>query len=186
MLATLAVGGGIALSVASLYSRVRYKKSLPLVDRLYTPDTDGIIGDDDTRTKTSLAEINLSEEEVIREVLIIGLTGATAMIHVTLGAPIFVLNGIGYAGLLGLHYLVPPKETYRQYTRSALFGYTGVTVIGYFIVNGAGGFTNSIGIADKLIELGLLAVLWQDQPASSPESQVETYPQIPVTVDIHE
>ncbi len=184
MLGTLVIGSGIALSVASLYSRVRYKRNLPLVDRLYAPGTTVVRVDDDTNIEASLAVINLSEAEVIREVLVIGLTGATAIIHLTLGAPIFVLNGIGFAGLLGLHYLVPPKETYRQYTRSALFGYTSVIVVGYFIVNGAGGFVNSIRIANKLIELGLLAVLWQDQQESRIERQVDTYQQVPIAVDV--
>lgn len=184
MLGTLVIGSGVALSVASLYNRVRYKRNLPLVDRLYSPGTTVVRVDDITSAETSLALINLSEEEITREVLIIGLTSATAIIHLTLGAPIFVLNGIGYAGLLGLHYLVPPKEAYRQYTRSALFGYTGVTVVGYFIVNGAGGFMNSIGIANKLLELGLLAVLWQDQQESRIEGQVDTYQQVPIAVDV--
>lgn len=181
MLAALAIGSGIALSAASLCSRVLYKKDLPLVHQLYGSSRDSVIdGSGNNVQATARAMFEYSGEDKTREVLVISLTSATAILHLTLGTQLFVLNGVGYAGLLALHYLVPQKEIYRQYTRSALFGYTGVTVVGYFILNGVGSFTNPIGIANKLIELGLLAVLWQDQQEASGQSQVAMYQQIPV------
>lgn len=98
-----------------------------------------------------------------RRVAIVAFTGATAALHLSLGTPIFVLNGLGYLALLGVHFAVPDRESYRTYTRDALFGYTGVTVIGYFAMRGAAGFADPTGIASKLIELGLMSALWQDR-----------------------
>lgn len=182
MLAALAIGSGIALSAASLCSRVLYKRDLPLVDQLYGSQSNIAIEADSPDASTALTRFEYTEEDKLREVLVISLTSATAILHLTLGTKLFVLNGVGYAGLLALHYLAPQSETYRQYTRSALFGYTGVTTLGYFIVNGVGSFTNPVGIANKLIELGLLAVLWQDQKEASRSAQVETVQQIPIAV----
>lgn len=98
-----------------------------------------------------------------RQVAIIALTGATATIHIALGTPLFILNGVGYLALLGAHLAVPDRESYRTYTRNALLGYTGVTVIGYFALQGVAGFTDPLGVLNKLIELGLLNVLWEDR-----------------------
>jgi hypothetical protein len=176
MLATIAVGGGIALAGASLYQRVARRKPVPLIDALYdrwgwtAPAADQMPDRADARAEIT-AEVTgapaampatPSNAEITREVLIISLTSATAIMHLALGTPLFVLNGMGYAGLLAAHYLAPPQETYRQYTRGALFGYTGFTVVAYFAVRGAAGFTSPVGVANKLIELGLLSVLWQD------------------------
>lgn len=161
MLATFAIGSGIALAGASLYQRVTRRKPLPWLDPLYerweltTPAV--------TKAEDGTVELAApTNAEITRDVLIISLTGATAIIHLTLGTPLFILNGVGYAGLLAAHYLVPQDETYRQYTRGALFGYTGFTVAAYFVLRGAGGLVDTVGIVNKLIELGLLAVLWQD------------------------
>ncbi len=98
-----------------------------------------------------------------RQVAIVALTGATAAIHIGLGSQLFVLNGLGYLALLGAHFSVPDRESYRTYTRDALLGYTGVTVIGYFALRGIAGFADPTGVLNKLIELGLLRVLWVDR-----------------------
>jgi len=140
MLSALAIGGGIALSAASLCSRVLYKRDLPLVEQLYRSDSKIPIKVSDSGSTTALTQFEYSEEDKVREVLVMSLTSATAVMHLALGTKLFVLNGVGYAGLLALHHLVPKNEAYRQYTRAALFGYTGVTVTGYFILNGVGSF----------------------------------------------
>lgn len=98
-----------------------------------------------------------------RQVAIVALTGATAAIHIALGGQLFVLNGVGYLSLLCVHLAVPDRESYRTYTRNALLGYTSVTVIGYIAVQGIAGFSDPLGIFNKLIELGLLNVLWEDR-----------------------
>ena len=176
LLAPLAVGGGIALAAGSLYRRIRYRKSLPFLDEVYQGRRPSILsrrGETDAEgaqgevTETSVAIAEMSEAQITRDVLIITLTGTTAIIHLTLGSSLFVLNGVGYAGLLAAHYLVPPRETYRQYTRDALLGYTGFTFVAYFLVNGVpGAFTSVTGVVCKLVELGVLNVLWKDRQAA--------------------
>lgn len=105
----------------------------------------------------------LAEEDAFnRKLLIITLTGATAVIHISLGTQLFVLNGLGYLVLLSTHLAVPERASYRKYTRSALWGYTGVTVVGYFALRGLTGFADATGMLTKLVELGLMGVLWEE------------------------
>ena len=68
--------------------------------------------------------------------------------------------------LLTTHYAVPQRESYRKWTRDGLFGYTGVTIASYFVVRGVAGWVDPLGMTAKLIELGLLRVLWAEQAAS--------------------
>ncbi len=131
-------------------------------------------------TKTELADKSkeqrvriLEEEEVFnRELLIAALTGTTAVIHVYLGGTLFVLNGIGFLAALGAHYAVPQRESYQKWTREGLFGYTGVTVAGYFALKGLAGFASPIGVATKVVELGLMRVLWEDAEAAKKKQVV--------------
>lgn len=102
------------------------------------------------------------EEAFNRDLLITALTGTTAAIHIYLGGTLFVLNGVGFLAALGAHYAVPQRESYQKWTREGLFGYTGVTVAGYFALKGLAGFGSPIGIATKVVELGLMRVLWED------------------------
>lgn len=110
------------------------------------------------------------ESNYNRKVLITTLTGATAVIHIALGGSLFILNGLGFLALLAAHEAVPKRESYRKWTREGLLGYTGFTVLGYMIVKGVQGWVAPIGILTKLIELGLIRVLWVDgQEASNNE-----------------
>ena len=106
------------------------------------------------------------EEKFNRELLIVGLSGATAVIHIYLGGTLFLLNGVGFLAAVGAHYAVPQRESYQKWTREGLFGYTGVTVAGYFALKGLAGFGSPIGLATKLVELGLMRVLWEDGKAA--------------------
>jgi hypothetical protein len=106
------------------------------------------------------------EEQFNRELLIAALTGTTAAIHIYLGGTLFVLNGVGFLAGLAAHYAVPQRESYQKWTREGLFGYTGVTVAGYFALKGLAGFGSPIGIATKVVELGLMRVLWEDGEAA--------------------
>ncbi len=112
------------------------------------------------------ARIIEEEEAFNRELLIAALTGTTAAIHIYLGGTLFVLNGVGYLAALGAHYAVPQRESYQKWTREGLFGYTGVTVAGYFALKGLAGFGSPIGVATKMVELGLMRVLWEDAEAA--------------------
>ena len=91
--------------------------------------------------------------------LIIGLTVATAVIHIVIGGALFILNGLGYLGLLGLMYLpLPALDSVRQYARPILIVYTIVTIIGYFVMN-PDPFGSVLGLIDKAIELALVILL---------------------------
>lgn len=76
---------------------------------------------------------------------IIGLTAATALIHIQFLFPetMFILNGLGYLALLAALYFVPQLAEHRRLVRLVLLGYTAVTVVLW-----------------ALIELALIALLW--------------------------
>lgn len=103
---------------------------------------------------------------------IIVLTILTAIVHLLLGRPIFILNGLGYLGLLGLLFL--PLSFLRPYRKIApwvLMGYAALTIILYFVVQGNRAFGNILGLVTKLDEVILLVLLWLERRrASSPPS----------------
>ena len=90
---------------------------------------------------------------------VIALTIGTAMIHLYLGLqgfPLFILNGLGYLTLLAALTLpIPWISDYRNLTRWVLVGYTTLTIFLWILV----GARNSIGYADKIIEIVLVALL---------------------------
>jgi hypothetical protein len=90
---------------------------------------------------------------------IILLTVATAVIHFSLLFPdvLFILNGLGYLGLLAALYLpIPQLRNYRRLARWVLLGYTALTVILWVIM----GSRILIGYVDKVIEIVLIVLLW--------------------------
>jgi hypothetical protein len=90
---------------------------------------------------------------------VIVLTVGTAMIHLYLGLKgfrLFILNGLGYLTLLAALTLpIPRLSDYRSLTRWVLVGYTTLTIFLWILV----GARNSIGYADKIIEIVLVALL---------------------------
>jgi hypothetical protein len=91
---------------------------------------------------------------------IVGLTLATAYIHLTLGGLMFTLNGLGYVGLAALIVIgaiapVAIVERFSWFPRVALVGYAAMTIAGYLIV----GPYFSLGFIAKGIELALIAAL---------------------------
>jgi hypothetical protein len=91
------------------------------------------------------------------------LTLGTAGIHLYLGLSfgntLFVLNGLGYLGLLAaLQLPVPQLARFRGAARWALVGYTALTIVLYFIDDP--GMT--IGYVDKAIEVALVLLLLAD------------------------
>jgi hypothetical protein len=102
---------------------------------------------------------------------IIILTLLTAAIHVYLNfntgtfsfQPVFTLNALGYLALLALFFKwidVPFLRGREKLLWYAFMGYTALTLVAYFAVNGAAGFANPVGLIDKVVELFLLIALW--------------------------
>lgn len=83
----------------------------------------------------------------------------TAVIHLYLGLqgfPLFVLNGLGYLGLLAALILpIPRISEYRNLVRWVFVGYTALTIFLWILV----GARNSLGYTDKVIEIILVALL---------------------------
>jgi hypothetical protein len=105
---------------------------------------------------------------------IISLTIATAFIHLILsfwfptGQSIFILNGLGYIGLLVLLYgPLPQLASYRQPLRWTLFIYTGVTILLWILI----GQRRAIAYLDKLLEVALIVLLWTEIQQMQKESK---------------
>ena len=106
-----------------------------------------------------------------RQKAIVGLTVATAVIHIilaimsrseTMFLVLFLLNGLGYLALLSGLYFLPSMAGQRSLIRLALMGFTAITVVLYFVFNWPDVWA-PMGIVDKLIEIILIVLLWQDQ-----------------------
>jgi hypothetical protein len=82
---------------------------------------------------------------------IVGLTAATAYIHLGLGGLLFTLNGLGYIGLAGLIVIGAAAPF-------ALMGYTAMTIAGYLIM----GPYFMLGFIAKGIEVALIGLLVLD------------------------
>jgi hypothetical protein len=94
---------------------------------------------------------------------IVGLTLATAYIHLGLGGLLFTLNGLGYAGLAGLIVIaaVAPLaivQRFAWFPRLALIGYAAMTIGGYLVM----GPYFTLGFIAKGIEVALIALLVLD------------------------
>jgi len=94
---------------------------------------------------------------------IVGLTAATAYIHLTLGGLLFTLNGLGYIGLAGLVIIgaVAPVEMVQRFSwfpRVALMGYAAMTIAGYLVM----GPYFTLGWIAKGIEVALIVLLAAD------------------------
>lgn len=96
---------------------------------------------------------------------IAGLAIATAAIHIWLGVSfvdvLFILNGLGFLGLLGVLYLDMPQFTpYRAQAHWVLIGYTTLTIVLYFLLNGD--LTSPVGLVTKVIEIALIILLLRE------------------------
>ena len=85
--------------------------------------------------------------------LVASLGGAPAL---TIMAALFYANAAGYVALTVALYH-PALRRYRRVTRWALIGFTAVTVVAYFAM--IQGHFDALGLADKAIELLLIALL---------------------------
>ena len=87
--------------------------------------------------------------------LVASLGGATAL---TVMAALFYANGAGYVALAAaLYHPHPVLRRHRRAIRWALIGFTAVTVLAYFVL--AQGHVDAVGVADKVIEGLLIALL---------------------------
>ena len=96
--------------------------------------------------------------ETILRIGIIVLTLATALIHLQLAFPdpAFILNGLGYLGLLAALYLpIPPVARYRNLVRWALVGYAALSIVLWIFL----GARTPTGYTVKAIEVALIALL---------------------------
>jgi len=94
---------------------------------------------------------------------IVGLTLATANIHLGLGGLLFTLNAIGYAGLatlivIGAAAPMPIIQRFSWFPRVALIGYTAMTIAGYLAM----GPYFTLGWIAKGIEVVLISLLVVD------------------------
>jgi hypothetical protein len=94
---------------------------------------------------------------------IVALAAATAYIHLTLGGLLFLLNGLGYAGLMGLIVIGalaphPLIARFDWFPRLALLGYTAMTITGYLVMGPYFG----LGWITKGIEVALIALVVVD------------------------
>lgn len=94
---------------------------------------------------------------------IVGLTAATAYIHLGLGGLLFTLNGLGYIGLAGLVVIgaaapVAIVERFSWFPRIALMGYAAMTIAGYLVM----GPYFTLGWIAKGIEVALIVLLAAD------------------------
>ncbi|HAJ35039.1 MAG TPA: hypothetical protein DCL15_05040, partial [Chloroflexi bacterium] len=91
----------------------------------------------------------------------------TALIHLALGinTPFptgwpFLLNAAGYTVLLLLYVLnVPVLRRRRAVVRWLLIAYAAVTVIAWWLMEGA---RTPLGYFDKIVEIVLIILLWLD------------------------
>ena len=94
---------------------------------------------------------------------IVGLTLATAYIHLNLGGLLFTLNGLGYLGLAGLILIgaaapIGLVQRFSWFPRIALIGYAATTIAGYLVM----GPYFSLGFIAKGIEVALIGLLVAD------------------------
>jgi hypothetical protein len=94
---------------------------------------------------------------------IVALAATTSYIHLTLGGLLFLLNGLGYAGLIVLVVLGaiaphPLVARFDWFPRLALIGYTTMTIAGYLVI----GPYFALGWVTKGVELALITLVVLD------------------------
>lgn len=94
---------------------------------------------------------------------IVALASTTAYVHLTLGGLLFLLNGLGYAGLtvlliIGAMPLSPLAARFDWFPRLALIGFAAMTIAGYLVI----GPYFALGWITKGVELALIALVMVD------------------------
>ena len=101
--------------------------------------------------------------------LIVLLALFAAAVHLYLGViyydTLFILNGLGYLGLLGALFLpIPIIRDLRVIWRWLLVGYAALTIIMYFVINQLG--VDALGLITKAAEALLIVFLVLDRRRS--------------------
>jgi hypothetical protein len=103
------------------------------------------------------------------------LTVLTALVHLQLAFMmgfdlVFIANGLGYLALMAalLYVKLPFLAGQERLLHYVYIGFTAVTIVAYFAVNGAGSFANPIGLADKALEACLIVALLGHLKAAHP------------------
>ncbi len=93
--------------------------------------------------------------------VILELTLATAIIHLTLGGTLFLLNGLGYLAL-GAIYLasaaLPSMRRHAALPKAALAAYASITIAAYLVT----GPYFTLGWVTKGIELAIVSLVAAD------------------------
>ena len=104
-------------------------------------------------TLTMQARVESHRAARFLQVLVVGLTFATAAIHASLGGLLFMANAVGYT-TLAVALLVPgPIAGYRWLIRAGLIGFTMATIAGWVLF----GARFQLAYIDKAIEVLLVA-----------------------------
>jgi hypothetical protein len=98
------------------------------------------------------------------------LTLFTAVVHLSFfindptGGVIYLLNAVGYVGLLALLYLpVPALASFRRPVRWALMGFAAVTIVAYIIFSVTHNeWTVPLGPITKVVEVVLIGLLLRE------------------------
>lgn len=101
---------------------------------------------------------------------IIILTLATALIHFSLLFPdvLFILNGLGYLGLLAAYFLpIDLARKNHNLVRWLFIIFTVATILGWIAIGDKSWPAGALGYLTKLIELGLIVLLVVDGRQSS-------------------
>jgi len=101
-----------------------------------------------------------------RQLGIILLTLILAGIHISILFPdtLFILNGLGYLGLLAAYFLpIPMLQTRRNLVRWALMGYTLITILAWVAIGDKSWPAGTLGYFTKLLEVLLIVFLWVDR-----------------------
>jgi hypothetical protein len=110
--------------------------------------------------------------------VILELTLATAIIHLTLGGTLFLLNGAGYLAL-GAAYLVGaamPMPTVRRFSwlaRAGLAAFASVTIVAYLVI----GPFFTLGWVTKGIEVAIVLLVMADLLIEAEASRASRRPQ---------
>lgn len=98
------------------------------------------------------------------KIAILVLALATAVIHISLLFPdtLFILNGLGYLGLLGAYLLpIPFLQERHKLVKSVFVVYTIVTILAWVMI-GANPPT-TLGLVTKIIEILLVVCILSDR-----------------------
>ncbi|HEX2626285.1 MAG TPA: hypothetical protein VHL56_05225 [Candidatus Limnocylindrales bacterium] len=97
-----------------------------------------------------------SHAAILVRLAIVTLTIATGVIHLTLGGPLFTLNGAGYLVAAGAMVVpIPLARRLRWLIRLGLVGYALAAIVGWYLM----GPRYDVAYVAKAIEVALIALL---------------------------